>query len=114
MPFSDTLKLHNGKEMPILGIGTWQGKAEELERALDAALEVGYRHIDTAFNYQNEDVIGKVLNKWISSGKIKREELFIVTKLPMIGMTREGPKKFLEKSLKALQLDYVDLYLVHA
>lgn len=81
--------------------------------AVDAALEQGYRHIDTAFMYQNEAAIGKTLKKWFDSGKLKREDVFIVTKLPPIGNRAGSVEKFLTKSLKALQLDYVDLYLIH-
>lgn len=59
----------------------FQSKDEDLEKALEAALEAGYRHIDTATAYENEHVIGKVLERWLKSGKVKREELFIVTKV---------------------------------
>ena len=58
-----------------------QSTREEIHTAVNAALEAGYRHIDTAYNYLNEDAIGEVLQEWIQSGKIKREELFIVTKV---------------------------------
>lgn len=85
----------------------------ELERALDAALETGYRHIDTAYVYENEKVIGRVINKWISSGKIKREDLFITTKLPLPGIHEDRVELFMKKSLENLQLSYVDLYLIH-
>ncbi|CAL8111386.1 unnamed protein product [Orchesella dallaii] len=105
----------NGNKMPIIGLGTWQAESEkELEVALDAALEAGYRHIDTAYLYSNEHLIGKVLKKWFDSGKIKREDLFIVTKLPQIGMTPEKATHFVKKSLESLQLSYIDLYLMHA
>jgi diketogulonate reductase-like aldo/keto reductase len=109
-----SIKFFNGYSMPLVGLGTWQASnPDELEKALDAALEAGYRHIDTAYMYQNEQVIGNVLKRWLDSGKIKREDLFVVTKLPPIGMRPQHVPHFVEKSLKALQLDYLDLYLVH-
>lgn len=108
------LEQFNGTKLPIVGYGMWQSDDPELlEKGLDKALEVGYRHFDTAFQYGNEDVFGKVLNKWFSTGKIKREELFIVTKLPVYGSNAERVEFFLKLSLQKLQLDYVDLYLIH-
>jgi len=97
----------------LVGLGTWQSTPEEVKAAVNAALEAGYRHIDTAYNYQNEDAIGEVLEEWISSGKVKREELFIVTKLPLIGNQQDKVEHFLKLSLNSLKLDYVDLYLIH-
>lgn len=85
----------------------------ELENALDAALQTGYRHIDTAYVYENEVVIGRVLNKWISSGKLKREDLFITTKLPLPGIHEDRVEMFMKKSLENLKLNYIDLYLIH-
>ncbi|XP_061167168.1 aldo-keto reductase family 1 member B10-like [Saccostrea echinata] len=110
---SKTIQLNNGNEIPIIGLGTWQSSKEELKTALRAAIDVGYRHIDTAYNYMNEDTIGEVLQEYINSGKVKREELFIVTKLPMIHMDPNLVKRSIEISLKKLQLSYVDLYLIH-
>nr|CAD7605188.1 unnamed protein product [Timema genevievae] len=104
---------YNGLKMPIVGFGTWQASNEEIETSLDAALEAGYRHIDTAFLYGNEAAIGKVLKKWFDSKKLKREDLFIVTKLPHVGNSFERVEKYLKRSLEALQLSYVDLYLIH-
>ncbi|KAH0951342.1 hypothetical protein HN011_004627 [Eciton burchellii] len=105
--------LPTGQIMPILGLGTWQASGKELETVLDAALEVGYRHIDTATVYENEIIIGNVLKKWLDSGKIKRSDLFIVTKVPASGNRSTDIKKWIEKSLHNLQLSYLDLYLVH-
>jgi aldehyde reductase len=100
--------------MPIVGLGTWLSRPEEVSDAVDVALEVGYRHIDTAFMYENEAAIGKTLKKWFDSGKLKREDVFIVTKLPPIGNRAESVEKFLTASLTALQVEYVDLYLIHS
>ncbi|XP_023287956.1 alcohol dehydrogenase [NADP(+)] [Orussus abietinus] len=113
MATQKTITLPTGQKMPILGFGTWQATEAELEAALDDALGAGYRHIDTAPVYHNEPIIGKVLKKWIDSGKVKREELFIVTKVPPTGNRPGGIEKWIKKSLKDLQLDYLDLYLIH-
>ncbi|XP_049795324.1 1,5-anhydro-D-fructose reductase-like isoform X1 [Schistocerca nitens] len=107
------LTFFNGHKMPILGLGTAHALGDDIEKAIDAALEIGYRHIDTARRYNNEAQIGRTLKKWLDSGKIKREDLFIVTKLPLTGNRAECVEKHLKQSLHDLQLDYVDLYLIH-
>ncbi|XP_034232333.1 aldo-keto reductase family 1 member B7-like isoform X2 [Thrips palmi] len=106
--------LSSGGSMPLVGLGTWQVTGDrELEQALDAALEAGYRHIDTATIYNNEHLIGKVLKRWLSEGKVKREDLFISTKLPVYAMRAADVPDLLNQSLSRLQLDYVDMYLIH-
>lgn len=107
------VELNNGLKMPIVGLGTWQVQKDEVKNAVKTALDLGYRHIDTAFVYGNEEDIGEVLKAILADGKIKREELFIVTKLPINALRKEHVKHFLELSLKRLQLNYIDLYLVH-
>ncbi|GIX71621.1 aldo-keto reductase family 1 member B1 [Caerostris extrusa] len=109
-----TAKLSSGFKMPYMGLGMWQtDKADEVEKAIETAIEAGYRHFDTAFAYENEHLIGKTLQKIFESGRVKREDLFIVTKLPPNGMAPESVKYFCQKSLKDLKLDYADLYLIH-
>ena len=104
------VKLNNGVEMPLLGFGVFQiPDAEECERSVVDAIQTGYRLIDTAQSYGNEEAVGKALKK---SG-LPREELFITTKLWIQSNGYEGTKKAFENSLKRLQLDYLDLYLIH-
>ncbi|XP_026480272.1 alcohol dehydrogenase [NADP(+)]-like [Ctenocephalides felis] len=99
--------------MPRIGFGTWQMyDANATELALENALEIGYRHLDTAFIYRNEISIGKVLKKWLAKGN-RREELFITSKLPPYGLRRCEVNIYLNKSLEMLQTDYLDLYLIH-
>lgn len=104
------VKLSNGVEIPILGFGVFQIRdAEECERSVYDAIEVGYRLIDTAASYLNEEAVGKAVKR---SG-IPREELFVTTKLWIKNAGYENTKKAFAKSLKRLQLDYLDLYLIH-
>nr|BAN20420.1 aldo-keto reductase [Riptortus pedestris] len=99
--------------MPVIGLGTWQATPEEIDIALNAAIDAGYRHIDTAFVYVNETAIGDSLRKIFASGKVERKDLFIVTKLPSFANRPEYVEVYIKKSLEALQLDYIDLYLIH-
>ncbi len=104
------IKLNNGLEMPILGFGVFQIPDEkECEQAVLDAIETGYRLIDTAASYQNEKAVGNSIKK---SG-VPREELFITTKLWAQDMGYERTKLAFQKSLDKLQLNYLDLYLVH-
>ncbi len=102
--------LNNGVEMPILGFGVFQVTyAEVCERTVYRALRTGYRLIDTAAAYLNEDAVGNAIKR---SG-VAREELFITTKLWIQDAGYESAKVPFEKSLRRLQLDYLDLYLIH-
>lgn len=104
------VKLNNGIEMPLLGFGVFQmTDAAECERAVIDAINSGYRLIDTAASYQNEIQVGNALKQ---SG-IARNELFVTTKLWLQDTSYEGAKAQFERSLNRLQLDYVDLYLIH-
>ncbi|GJQ78286.1 hypothetical protein Trydic_g22128 [Trypoxylus dichotomus] len=107
------LTLPGDIKMPALGYGTWQSKDESLETALEEALEAGYRHIDTAQIYENEEIVGNVLKRWFDEGKLTREEVFITTKLSPITMYPNKVEECLKESLRKLQLEYVDLYLIH-
>jgi 2,5-diketo-D-gluconate reductase A len=105
-----TVKLNNGVEMPILGFGVFQvTDLGECERSVVDAIETGYRLIDTAQSYMNEEAVGKAIRR---SG-VAREDLFITTKLWIQSNGYEGTKKAFEASLKKLQVDYLDLYLIH-
>jgi len=105
-----TVKLNNGVVMPILGFGVFQvTDLAECERSVLDAIATGYRLIDTAASYMNEEAVGNAIKK---SG-VARDELFITTKVWIQSHGYEGTKKSFENSLKKLQLDYLDLYLIH-
>lgn len=102
--------LNNGVEMPILGFGTYQvSDLEECSRSVSEALITGYRLIDTASAYGNEEAVGRAIKR---SG-VARDEIFVTTKLWIKDASYESAKKAFEESLKKLQLDYLDLYLIH-
>ena len=104
-----TVKLNNGVEMPILGYGVFLVDPKECERCVTDAIDVGYRMIDTAQAYYNEEGVGAAIKK---SG-IKREEFFIVTKVWITNSGEEKAAKSIDESLQKLQTDYVDLLLIH-
>src|SRR5690606_32323986 len=105
-----TIQLNNGVQMPILGFGVFQiADQAECERSVRDAIEVGYRSIDTAASYQNEEAVGKA----IKNSGVSRDDLFITTKLWIEDTGFDKTKAAVDKSLKKLQLDYLDLYLMH-
>jgi len=103
------IRLSNGVEMPLLGYGVFQVSPDECERCVTDALNVGYRLIDTAQAYQNEEGVGAA---WRKSG-IKREDLFLVTKVWISNAGEERAYKSIDESLRKLQTEYIDLLLIH-
>jgi 2,5-diketo-D-gluconate reductase A len=107
MDIRSTIEIAPGVEMPLLGLGTWQASGNEAYDAVRTALELGYRHIDTATGYRNEDQVGRAL----ADSGVARDEVFVTTKLPP---ARAGAERAtLAASLDALGLDHVDLWLIH-
>ncbi|KAJ5632418.1 hypothetical protein N7490_008757 [Penicillium lividum] len=109
MSLGRTYKLNSGYEIPAVGLGTWLSKPDEVENAVEHALRSGYRHIDAAACYQNENEVG---NGWKKSG-VPREEIFITSKLWNTHHHPDHVEEGLNQTLKDLQTDYVDLYLMH-
>ncbi|KAI0376954.1 Aldo/keto reductase [Hypomontagnella monticulosa] len=106
-----TFKLNTGQDIPALGFGTWQSAPGEVAAAVENALKYGYKLIDAAYCYANEDEVGQGLKAAFEKGYAKREDIFIMTKVWNTYSSRV--ELGLDKSLKALGLDYVDLFLVH-
>ncbi|MGB3342784.1 MAG: aldo/keto reductase [Aequorivita sp.] len=108
-----TLKFSNGDKMHAIGLGTWKAKGNELKKAVKDALYAGYRHIDTAKNYGNEEIIGEALAEVFAEGKIFREDVFITSKLWNDAHAYGQVIPALQESLRKLKLNYLDLYLIH-
>jgi diketogulonate reductase-like aldo/keto reductase len=102
--------LNTGASIPALGLGTWQSDPGEVTKAVSYALSIGYKHIDAAYCYGNEDEVGAGLKEAFANG-VKREDIFVTTKLWCTYQSRVELN--LDMSLKSLGLDYVDLYLMH-
>jgi len=110
MNLSSAIKLNNGVDMPLLGLGTYLAKSgDETYNAVRYAIDAGYRHIDTAEGYRNESSVGKA----IKDSGVKRENIFITTKLWNENQRQGTQYKAFEESLRQLGVDYIDLYLIH-
>lgn len=111
---TDKFTLSNGSQIPCVGFGTWQSAdGEECYNAVMAALKAGYRHIDTATAYGNEESVGKAINDFMKESGVDRKEIFVTTKLWNDDHGYDLTKAAIDRSLQKLGLDYVDLYLIH-
>lgn len=109
MTAQTSLSLNDGRSIPQLGLGVWQASDDQAAQAVRAALQAGYRHVDTAAIYDNETGVGE----GIRSAGVKREDIFVTTKLWNDAQGGDSALKAFDQSLKRLKLDYVDLYLIH-
>jgi len=108
------LKLNNGISIPIVGLGTWQSPPDgSLFKAVKGAIDSGYRHIDCAYAYENEEEVGQAIEAAISEGKVTRKDLFIVSKLWMCFFRRDRVQVCVKKILAKLKTPYLDLCLIH-
>lgn len=103
------VKLNDGRSIPQVGLGVWLASNDEAALAVRTALQIGYRHVDTATIYNNEGGVGE----GIRASGVRREEIFVTTKLWNDDQGADGTLKAFDQSLKRLKLDYVDLYLIH-
>ncbi len=112
-PFTPTLTLTDGSEIPQIGLGTWRLYGDQAYSTVREALAIGYRHIDTAKLYDNEVEIGRAIADAVKSGEVTREELFVTSKVWNDDQGAQKASRAFQDSLRRLGLDYLDLYLVH-
>lgn len=108
-----TITLNDGTEMPQIGLGTWKLRGDDAVRVVREAIELGYRHIDTASSYGNEEAIGQAIRDAIAAGDVTRDELFVTTKAWQDEQGADRIPAAFQDSLHRLGLEYIDLYLVH-
>ena len=107
------LTLSSGSKMPYIGLGLWKAETGTLADVVEQAIDIGYRHFDSASDYGNEKQTGEGLQRALKKGSVKREDLFVTSKLWNTNHARQHVRPALERILADLQLDYLDLFLIH-
>ena len=114
-PISQHVELNDGNKIPQVALGVYKApNGEETETAVLAALDAGYRHIDSAARYMNEEACGRAINRWLTDTHTPRDEVFVTSKLWDADHGYENTTKALDESLRKMNLSYLDLYLIHS